>query len=262
MGEAAARLPKQHRSRRTLQRISRAALELIAQNGVEGTTVGAIARRAGSSVGSFYARFDGKSDLLRYLDEHIWETIEQQWSEALADGLMDRPIDELVRGLARLYADLDLVHRGARDAIGRVLRGPGAGPSDAALRIRARVREDSQRLLLAKREAIAHSDAALAVETVRRPATAGRSRPRRASLNQCSSRICAPHWSRTSLGIEARLSRLGRVWSSSTSGAEIQNPCGLPSFFRYWNLHSNSIDELRGKTSDQGLPFESDSEVE
>ena len=166
MGEAAARLPKQHRSRRTLQRISRAALELIAQNGVEGTTVGAIARRAGSSVGSFYARFDGKNDLLRYLDEHIWETVEQQWSEALADGLMDRPIDELVRGLARLYADLDLVHRGARDAIGRVLRGPGAGPSDAALRIRARVREDSQRLLLAKREAIAHSDAALAVETV------------------------------------------------------------------------------------------------
>ena len=166
MGEAAARLPKQHRSRRTLQRILRAALELIAQDGVEGTTVGAIARRAGSSVGSFYARFDGKSDLLRYLDEHIWETVEQQWSEALADGLMDRPIDELVGGLARLYADLDLVHRGARDAIGRVLRGPGAGPSDAALRIRARVREDSQRLLLAKREAIVHTDAPLAVETV------------------------------------------------------------------------------------------------
>ena len=166
MREAAARLPKQHRSRRTLQRISRAALELIAQNGVEGTTVGAIARRAGSSVGSFYARFDGKNDLLRYLDEHIWETVEQQWSEALADGLMDRPIDELVRGLARLYADLDLVHRGARDAIGRVLRGPGAGPSDVALRIRGRVREDSQRLLLARRDAIVHSDAALAVETV------------------------------------------------------------------------------------------------
>ena len=153
MGEAAARLPKQHRSRRTLQRIARAALELIGQNGVEGTTVGAIARRAGSSVGSFYARFDGKGDLLLYLDERIWETVEQQWSEALADGLSDRPIHELVRGLARLYADLDHVHRGARDAIGRALRGPGAGPSDAALRIRERVREDSQRLLLTKRGA-------------------------------------------------------------------------------------------------------------
>ena len=166
MGEAATRLPKQHRSRRTLQRITRAALELIAQNGVEGTTVGAIVRRAGSSVGSFYARFDGKGDLLLYLDERIWETVEQQWSEALADGLTNRPIDQLVRGLARLYADLDLVHRGARDAIGRAVRGPGAGPSDAALRIRARVREDSQRLLLAKRDVIVHSDAALAVKTV------------------------------------------------------------------------------------------------
>jgi AcrR family transcriptional regulator len=139
---------------------------LIAQNGVEGTTVGAIVRRAGSSVGSFYARFEGKGDLLLYLDERIWETVEQQWSEALADGLTERPMDQLVRGLARLYADLDLVHRGARDAIGQSVRGPGAGPSDTALRIRARVRADSQRLLLAKRDVIVHSDAALAVETV------------------------------------------------------------------------------------------------
>jgi AcrR family transcriptional regulator len=166
MEEVAARPPKQHRSRRTLQRIARAALELIARNGVEGTTVGAIARQAGSSVGSFYARFDGKTDLLVYLDEHIWEMVEQRWSDALAEGLGDRPIDQLVRGLARLYADMDLVHRGARDAIGRGLRGPGAGPSEAAERIRTIVREDSARLLLAKRGAIIHSDPELAVDTV------------------------------------------------------------------------------------------------
>ena len=166
MEQVVARPPKQHRSRRTLQRIARAALELIAQNGVEGTTVGAIARRAGSSVGSFYARFDGKTDLLVYLDEHIWETVEQRWSDAIAEGLLDRPIDQLVRGLARLYADMELVHRGARDAIGQGLRGSGAGPSDAAVRIRARVREDSARLLLEKRDAIVHSDPELAVETV------------------------------------------------------------------------------------------------
>ncbi len=166
MGQSAARSPKQHRSRRTLRRIARAALELIGQNGVEGTTVGAITRRAGSSVGSFYARFDGKHDLLIYLDQRIWRTVERRWSEAIKDGLADRPIDQLVGGLARLYADLDLVHRGARDAIGQVLRGPGAGPSAAAVRIRARVREDSVRLLLEKSDAIVHSDPALAVETV------------------------------------------------------------------------------------------------
>jgi AcrR family transcriptional regulator len=166
MDKATARPPKQHRSRRTLQRIGRAALELIAQNGVEATTVGAIARRAGSSVGSFYARFDGKRDLLVYLDERIWETVEQQWSEALVGGLADRTVDQLVRGLARLYADLELVHRGARDAIGRALRGPAAGPSEAALRIRARVRQDSAQLLLGKRDDIAHPDPELAVGTV------------------------------------------------------------------------------------------------
>lgn len=166
METATARAPKQHRSRRTLQRIARAALELIAQNGVEATTVGAIARRAGSSVGSFYARFEGKNDLLVYLDERTWESVEQQWSQATNEGLADRRIEELVRGLARLYADLELVHRGARDAIGQALRGPGAGPSDAASRIRARVREDSTHLLLQKRDEIVHSDPELAVETV------------------------------------------------------------------------------------------------
>ena len=166
MEQATARPPKQHRSRRTLQRIARAALELIAQNGVEATTVGAIARRAGSSVGSFYARFEGKSDLLVYLDERIWETVERRWSEATAGDLADRPVEELVRGLARLYADLDLVHRGARDAIGRALRGPSAGLSDAALRIRERVRQDSIHLLLGRRNEIVHSDPELAVGTV------------------------------------------------------------------------------------------------
>ena len=166
METATARPPKQHRSRQTLHRIARAALELIAQDGVEATTVGAIARRAGSSVGSFYARFDGKSDLLAYLDERIWESVEQRWSEATAEGMADRSIEQLVRGFARLYADLDLVHRGARDAIGRALRGPGAGPSDAAFRIRARVREDSVHLLLGKRDEMVHSDPDVAVGTV------------------------------------------------------------------------------------------------
>ena len=166
MEDVTLRAPKQHRSRRTLQRIARAALELIAQSGVEGTTVEAIARRAGSSVGSFYARFEGKTDLLVYLDERIWETVEEQWTDATAGELADWPTHRLVRGLARLYADMDLVHRGARDAIAQALRGPGAGPSEAAARIRARVREDSARLLLAKRDTIVHSDPALAVETV------------------------------------------------------------------------------------------------
>ena len=59
--------PKQTRSRATLERISAAAVELIGEQGVEATTVAQIVARAESSVGSFYARFNTKEDLLEYL---------------------------------------------------------------------------------------------------------------------------------------------------------------------------------------------------
>ncbi|MCH7748992.1 MAG: TetR/AcrR family transcriptional regulator [Acidobacteria bacterium] len=164
------RQPKQSRSRRTLQRITRAALELIAEKGVEGTTISAIVRRAGSSVGSFYARFEGKDDLLTYLDERIWESAEERWNEATEGSwgdraIGDRAIPEVVGGLAKLYAELELVHRAARDALAQALRGPGAGPSEAALRFKARVLEDSRRLLLDRSAAINHPIPDLAVET-------------------------------------------------------------------------------------------------
>ena len=159
------RQPKQSRSRRTLQRITQAALELIAEKGVEGTTISAIVRRAGSSVGSFYARFEGKDDLLVYLDERIWESAEERWSEATEGSWGDQAVPEVVGGLAKLYAELELVHRAARDALAQALRGPGAGPSEAAVRFKAKVLESSRRLLLDRSAAISHPSPDLAVET-------------------------------------------------------------------------------------------------
>ncbi len=159
------RKPKQARSRRTLQRITQAALELIAENGVEGTTISAIVGRARSSVGSFYARFEGKDDLLIYLDERIWESAEERWNEATEGSWGDRAIPEVVIGLAKLYAELELVHRAARDALAQALRGPGAGPSKASVRFKAKVLESSRRLLLDRSAAITHPTPDLAVET-------------------------------------------------------------------------------------------------
>ena len=161
------RAPKQSRSRRTLRRITGAALELIAEAGVEGTTVHAIVGRAGSSVGSFYARFGGKDALLAYLDERIWETAELRWTEATSNGAWrERSIEQVIEALAHLYAELDLVHRQARDALAQALRGPDAGHSVATLHFRARVRDDSRRLLLERRGAITHPKPDLAIETV------------------------------------------------------------------------------------------------
>ena len=167
MTTSSLREPKQSRSRRTLRRITGAALQLIAEAGVEGTTVHAIVRRADSSVGSFYARFGGKDDLLAYLDERIWETAELRWTEATDNGgWRERSIEQVIEDLAHLYAELDLVHRQARDALALALRGPDAGLSAATIRFRARVRDDSRRLLLERRGAMTHPTPDLAVETV------------------------------------------------------------------------------------------------
>lgn len=71
--EGLVRPPQQDRSRRTLERMLDAARELLGDRGPEGLTVTGITRRARTSVGSFYARFDGKDDLLRYLGESSLE---------------------------------------------------------------------------------------------------------------------------------------------------------------------------------------------
>jgi AcrR family transcriptional regulator len=61
--------PVQDRSRRTLENIGRAVEELLATRSFDDISVGDIVRRARCSVGSFYARFASKDDLLPYLYE-------------------------------------------------------------------------------------------------------------------------------------------------------------------------------------------------
>ncbi len=70
------RPPQQARSQRTLDRILDAAEALVADKGFEDTSVAEVARRAGSSVGAFYARFRDKDGLLyalyeRYLEQAV-----------------------------------------------------------------------------------------------------------------------------------------------------------------------------------------------
>ena len=78
------RPPKQARSRKTLDRIAQAALALMEEGGLEKATVASIVGRAGASVGSFYARFDGKDDLVRYLQDRIWSEARDRWDAAVA----------------------------------------------------------------------------------------------------------------------------------------------------------------------------------
>ena len=61
--------PQQARSQKTLARLLDAAEDVIREHGMAGLTVSEVVRRAGSSVGAFYARFADKEGLLATLHE-------------------------------------------------------------------------------------------------------------------------------------------------------------------------------------------------
>jgi AcrR family transcriptional regulator len=56
--------PQQERSRESLQKLLRAATEVLGQHGIEGTTIPRIAQHAGLTPGSVYRRFHDKEALL------------------------------------------------------------------------------------------------------------------------------------------------------------------------------------------------------
>jgi len=97
------RPPRQQRSQETLERILDAAEALIIEQGVDQTTVTEVARRADSSVGALYARFDGKEALLAAVFERFYEQ-----AIATADHVFDarhwagQPTDKLVRAAIAL----------------------------------------------------------------------------------------------------------------------------------------------------------------
>src|SRR5499433_1449462 len=97
--------PKQARSERTLQRLLDAAEALIKEKGHAAVSIPEIARRAGSSVGGFYARFRDKNELLRALEErHFIEILQRvealadasRWQQAATIDIVEAAVAELV----------------------------------------------------------------------------------------------------------------------------------------------------------------------
>jgi len=112
------RPPRQARSRETLDRILDAAQGLVAEKGFEDATVAEVVRRAGSSVGAFYARFRDKEGLLyalydRYLEQAMATTDEAldaaRWKGVPVEALLASVVRFLVavfreqRGLIRAF---------------------------------------------------------------------------------------------------------------------------------------------------------------
>jgi len=157
------RPPQQARSHETLHRILDAAEVLVAEKGFEDAPVSEIVRRASSSVGAFYARFEDKHGLLRALAGRF---VEQ--AMATADAALDpvrwegatisQILHAVVRFLVSIYREraglirafvirnhIDLEFRARQDRLSRY--------------VKSRVCD----LLLARAEEINHPDTDRAV---------------------------------------------------------------------------------------------------
>jgi AcrR family transcriptional regulator len=94
--------PQQARSRAALQRILTAAEEVLAATGFDDFTMGAVAERAGLSVGAIYRRFEGKEQLLTAVKDRLLNQVEEGITAAVeaADGGLPEIIDAFTRALA------------------------------------------------------------------------------------------------------------------------------------------------------------------
>jgi AcrR family transcriptional regulator len=137
-----------------------AALEIVAETGVEGITVQAVVERAKASVGSFYARFAGKEELIVELEERVWNDARRRWDAAVSaqawDGLS---LVETVALAVRLLQDSGRVSEGARRGL-RVRVGGAARERTLAAHTDLILEE----LILRREEDILHPDPALAVD--------------------------------------------------------------------------------------------------
>ena len=98
--------PRQNRSQRTLERLVRASLDILDEQGPTALTVQAIVTRADSSVGSFYARFKGKDDLLDYLGERVWQEALDRWNTSVSShDWSELDLRQLAEGSVRLLSD-------------------------------------------------------------------------------------------------------------------------------------------------------------
>jgi AcrR family transcriptional regulator len=156
--------PKQRRSEKTLQRLLDAGEVLIEEKGLADVSVPDIVRRAGSSVGGFYARFRDKNELLRALEERFFGELLQRvdrlcdptrWAGAALPAVVRACVAELVGTFRQRQALIRaFLFRGLSDPefIGD------------ALRFRRRVSDRIAALLLGRRAEIGHPDPELAIE--------------------------------------------------------------------------------------------------
>jgi AcrR family transcriptional regulator len=120
--------PRNERSRRTRAAVLDAAWELLEELGADGTTMAAVADRAGVSRRALYLHFSSRAELLLALHEHVDERLD------LAASL--QPVHEAPDAVAMLDAfaeHLGRYHPRIRELDTALLRASGGDPDVAEL---------------------------------------------------------------------------------------------------------------------------------
>ncbi|WP_410653051.1 TetR/AcrR family transcriptional regulator [Amycolatopsis sp. cmx-4-54] len=105
------RPPQQARSRESLQKVLAAAEHVLAGQGFEEFTVGAVAEQAGMSVGAIYRRFAGKNQLLYAVKDQLLGQLETGVNEALrsAESGLSGVVGAFTHALAGTFARHDRI---------------------------------------------------------------------------------------------------------------------------------------------------------
>lgn len=147
------RAPTQTRSRATLERIVAATESLLLERGPDGVTVHDVVERAGSSVGSFYARFEDRDVAVRYVQDRFWREAEEGWRAYLDPaGWEGRSAVQVVARFVRAFVRAMTIDRHRyRMFLLQALQEPGEGLLDRTVALDGTVAEGVARLLARRR---------------------------------------------------------------------------------------------------------------
>lgn len=158
--------PKQARSEETLTRLLDAAASLIGEKSISDVSIPEIVRRAGSSVGGFYARFRDKNELLRALEERFFNDVLERVNQiAEPERWQGVPVAEIVRPCVAEFVQMFR----EREALITAFLFRASQDSEfisEGLRFRRGVSERVSSLLLERRDEIDHPDPEVAIEIV------------------------------------------------------------------------------------------------
>ncbi|MBO6936275.1 MAG: TetR/AcrR family transcriptional regulator [Deltaproteobacteria bacterium] len=150
--------PKQARSEETLERLLDAAESLIKAKGLANVSIAALARKAGSSVGGFYARFKDKDEMLRTLHEREQRRFHASIAQLVEPAVWaDQPLGLMIeRSLHLFFARLEGRQKLAAAFLESAARNPEQWAH--AIEFRRMVVDAFVKLLALRKEEIDHPD--------------------------------------------------------------------------------------------------------